>query len=147
VSSRRQAAAGLLLLPALGLPLLGCDRSPEAVERARVLAAIDALRDAPGADTRRRRALLEAVEREPASAPAAVAARDACAATYRHLLDGEDLAVEMRRAIERGEGARPELPGQLHEVEAHATEARRLMPGCESALAALRHPGAARPLP
>lgn len=156
-----RAAAGLLLLltalgmavlglAVLGMAALGCSRSPEAVERARLLAAVDALRDAPAADARRRRGLLEALERQPAVAPVAQGVRDACAAAYRPLLDGTELTEELRRAVARGDSPAPELPQKLHQAEAEVARARTLMAGCERALADLRHarsPPASRALP
>ena len=135
-----QVAAGLLLLAAVS-----CGRPSEVVESQRVLAAIDALRDAPGLDTRRRRALLEALERQPAGARPAVEAREACSAAYRALLDADDLGREAGRGLLRGE--RTESPRQILEAEAGVAQARILMPGCESALAGLRHRGPPRPLP
>jgi hypothetical protein len=141
VTETRRAALGLLLIAA------ACGPPAEVVERERLLAAIDALRDAPSADTRRRRGLLEALERQAATTPPAVEARDACASAYRALLDADDLGTEMLHALNRGEGPPPDLPAQLREAEAKAAQARSRMPGCESALTRLRHPAAARPLP
>jgi hypothetical protein len=42
--------------------------------------------------------------------------------------------------VEAGEGQRPDLPRRLDEAEANVAQARQLMPACERALAALRHP-------
>jgi hypothetical protein len=126
---------------AAALALAACGPSPEAVERERILRAADALRDAPGpvASAPRRR-LLEELERQPASAPSAARARDACASAYRHLFDGDDITLEIQRAVDRGEAERPDLPRKLQEAEAALAQARAQMPGCEQALADLRRP-------
>jgi hypothetical protein len=129
------------LLAFLGLVTLGCDgSSPDVAERRRIVAAVDAVRDAPSQDSVRRRKLLEGLEREAATVPAAVLARDACAAAYRPLVDGNDLADGVQRALARGSAPDPSLEGDLREAEAAVARSRAAMPACEQALDALRHP-------
>lgn len=127
----RLAWAVLLLVAA-------CGRSAEEAERERVVAAIDAVRDAPIRDVPLRRTRLEALRLRPASAPAVASARDVCAAAYAHLFNADDIEVEVRRAVESGEEDRPDLPRRLEEAEADIARARAEMPACEAAVAGLR---------
>ena len=142
------ARRGLLLLALLGV--MGCGRPLETVERERVLAAVDRVRDASSVDVAHRRKLLEALAAEPAVAPAAKLARDRCASAYGELFDGNDLRAQIQAALKLG-GALPEdVPAKLREAETHIARAKAIMPDCERALADLRHslrqPPAARPV-
>ena len=132
-----RGAAPLALLTVLAL---GCDPSPEAAERRRVVAAIDAMREAPSRDPVRRRKLLDGLERQPATTPEAIRARDACASAYRLLFDGDDRAVALWRALADGGAPDPSSAEQLHAAEDAVAGARAAMPACELALDALRHP-------
>ena len=118
-----------------------CDRTPDVAERRRVVAAIDAVRDAPRQDSFRRRKLLDDLVGQPATVPEAIRARDACGSTYRLLLDGDDIAFALQSALARGGSplARS-LGGDLREAEDKITRARAAMPECELAGDALRHP-------
>lgn len=125
-------------LAALALMAAACGPTGDDVERDRVVRAIDALRDAPGGGIEARRLLLADLEHQPAAAPPAALARDACVAAYRPMLDADQASREIQRAVEAGEADRPDLPARLADAEAKVTEAKRLMPACERALAELR---------
>jgi hypothetical protein len=131
--SARAAIAPLVLLVCVA-----CGRAPGELERERVAAAIDAVREAPSIDMGRRRQLLQALELLPAVTPGAVGARDACVAAYRHLFDADEGEAYVRRAVEGGEELRPDLPHRLEEATASLAEAKIRMPKCERALGGLR---------
>jgi hypothetical protein len=129
---RPLAALALLTL------LAACDRAAPPSDRERVLHAVDALREAPAGDARRR--LLDDLARLPAAEPAAVRARDTCAAAYRLLFDGDAIAVNLRVALERGEPPGPDAAKDLREAEEKIAKAKEAMPACEEAQEALRRP-------
>lgn len=137
-----------LLLP-LTLLALACGPSEEAAERARVLHAIDAVRAAPSPEDAdagpaatealaARRRLVEALEQTPAAQPAALWARNACAATYRDLLEGAALRLGVQAEIAKGTNPTPELVRRLLDAEARVNASAARLPDCERAAAELR---------
>lgn len=131
----RGAAAALL-----ALLLTACGPSPEAVERGRILVAIDRVRDAPAGEIAGRRQLVDDLQRTPAVVPEVARARDTCAAAYRLLLDGTELQNEVRADLEKGSPG-PALAARLLEAEADIKQSDTVMPDCERAVAGLRLPG------
>ena len=120
--------------------LVGCGPSPESLERARVLVALDRLRDAPAGEITVRRALIADLAQTPAVVPDAVRARDTCATAYRLLIDGTELQNGVRAELEKGEPS-PAIAARLVEAEAKIKQSDTVMPDCERAIASLRLPG------
>jgi hypothetical protein len=127
------AVAAVLALPA-------CGPSPEAVERGRILVAIDRVRDAPAGEIVVRRKLVAELEQTAAVVPEIARARDTCAAAYRLLIDGIELQNGVRAELEKGDPA-PSLAARLLEAESKIKQSDIVMPDCERAIAGLRLPG------
>jgi hypothetical protein len=132
------------LAAALALLATGCGRSAGQEEALALLHAADVLRDAPSEPLAARRALLEALERQPATRPLAVSARDACVRAYRPLLDAGDAEARVRRRLEAPGPAGSSGPSALLDLqalvaaEAQVKESAAAMPACDTALAELR---------
>src|SRR5262249_47052188 len=123
------------------LPLLGCGPKEDAAERARVLHAIDALRDAPSDALEQRRKLLDDLARQAVTTPETTRARATCAAAYRYLLDGTELEKKVEAALRKDEPPTPAVAQDLIDAEAKIRKSRDLMPECEEAIGHLRLPG------
>ncbi len=132
----RSALAALALVTEAG-----CAPSPEALERGRVLVAIDRVRDAPPGEITGRRQLIVDLEHTVAMAPDAVRARDTCVTAYRLLIDGTEMQSQVRAELEQGEPSST-LVARLLAAESHIKESSVVMPDCERAIAGLRLPGA-----
>ncbi len=127
------------LLSALLLAsLAACTPSAESIEQRRVLAAVDALRDAPATDLPARRKLLEALEKQEASSPFARRARDDCAAAYRLLIEGNEATAAVAKALAHPETAPPTTLSDLAAAEEKVKKSAEAMPACEKAAAELR---------
>jgi hypothetical protein len=122
------------------LLLCACGPSPEALERGRVLAAIDRVRDAPAGEIPIRRRLVVDLEQMVAVVPDVILARDTCATAYRVLIDGTELQNGVRAALEKGE-ASPAIAARLLEAESKIKQSETVMPDCERAVGKLRLPG------
>lgn len=120
---------------------VACGPSPEALERGRVLVAIDRVRDAPVGEITGRRRLVVNLEHTAAVVPDIVRARDTCVTAYRLLIDGTELQNRVRAELEKGEPS-PTLVARLLEAESRIKESSVVMPDCERAVAGLRLPGA-----
>ena len=120
--------------------LAACGPSPEAIERDRVLIAIDRVRDAPTGETSVRRQLLVDLDRTPATVPGVVRARDTCFSAYHSLIDGIDLQDSVRAALEKDDLS-PHLAARLLEAESRIKQSEVVMPDCERAVAGLRLTG------
>ena len=103
-----------------------------------MLAAIDALRDAPAADLPGRRRLLDGLEKHEAQTPLARRARDDCAAAYRLLIEGNEATEAVRKALAHPETAPPTTLSDLAAAEEKIEKSGEAMPGCEKAAAELR---------
>jgi len=123
----------------VALVLCACGPSPEALERERVLVALDRLRDAPAGEIVIRRKLITDLQQTPAVVPEVVRARDTCAAAYRSLVDGTELQNGVRAELEKGEPG-PSLAARLLEAESRIKQSDTVMPDCERAIAGLRLP-------
>ena len=119
--------------------LAACGPSAEAIERDRVLHAIDELRDAPSDNLEARRKLVAALRGQPAVVPAIVRARDTCVTAYRLLIDGSELQSSVRSDLARG-AVDPDLAARLLDAEAKIKQSATVMPDCERAIADLRLP-------
>jgi hypothetical protein len=126
--------------PALALALAACGPSPESLERARILVAIDRVRDAPAGEVTGRRQLVADLVQATAVVPEVVRARDTCATAYRLLLDGTELQNGVRAELEKGD-PQPSLAARLLEAESKIKQSNTVMPDCERAIAGLRLPG------
>ena len=135
----RRVVAALALLTQV--TQVACGPSPEALERGRVLVAIDRVRDAPVGEITGRRQLIADLERTPAVVPDVVRARDTCVTAYRLLIDGTVLHSGVRAELEKGEPSATLLT-RLLEAESRIKESSVVMPDCERAVAGLRLPGA-----
>jgi hypothetical protein len=123
----------------LALVLCACGPSAESLERARVLAALDQLRDAPAGEVRARRKLIAALAQTPAVVPAIVRARDTCADAYRLLIDGTEMQNSVRVELDKG-NPDPSLAARLLQAGSKITQSDIVMPDCERAIADLRLP-------
>ncbi|WP_433931844.1 hypothetical protein AB3662_45840 [Sorangium cellulosum] len=140
-TAARRIAAALAALAALH-GASGCGRSAEQHEADALLRAIDVLRDAPSEPRAAREALLAELERQPASTPPAVSARDTCARAYRLLLDATAAEARVRALLEApagsaGPGALADLT-DLAAADAKLKESAETMPRCAEALSELR---------
>ena len=135
----RGVVAGLALLTQV--MQVACGPSPEALERGRVLAVIDRVRDAPVGEITGRRQLIAELEKMAAVAPDVIRARDTCVAAYRSLIDGTELQNGVRAELAKGEPSKA-LAARLLEAESRIKQSQILMPDCERAVAGLRLPGA-----
>ena len=122
------------------LLLCACGPSPEAIERGRVLVAIDRVRDAPAGEIPVRRKLVADLEQMVAVVPDVIRARDTCVIAYRLLIDGTELQNGVRAELEKGEPS-PAIAARLVEAEAKIKQSDTVMPDCERAIASLRLPG------
>ena len=131
----RALSAALLL----AVSQAGCGDPGSEAERARVLYALDALRDAPAEALSARADLLTALASAPAhdGSPAA-GARDACVAAYRPLLEGSALTAELRAETGKGSEHLVAAAPKLLEAEQKIEQSRAKMPACEAAAARLR---------
>ncbi|WP_437689006.1 hypothetical protein [Sorangium sp. So ce176] len=140
-TAARRIAAALVALAALH-GASGCGRSAEQHEADALLRAIDVLRDAPSEPRAAREALLAELERQPASTPPAVSARDTCARAYRLLLDATAAEARVRALLEAPAGsAGPGTLGDLTDLaaaDAKIKESAETMPRCAEALSELR---------
>jgi hypothetical protein len=117
--------------------LTACAPSPEALERGRVLVAIDRVRDAPAGEITVRRQLVLDLEHTAAVVPDVVRARDTCVTAYRLLIDGTVLQNGVRAELEKGDPS-PTLVARLLEAESRIKQSSVVMPDCERAVAGLR---------
>jgi hypothetical protein len=136
------AAAALALN--LGLQAAGCGPSQEKLEADRVTRAIDVLRDAPPEPLSAREALVTDLERQQASFPLAIQARDACARAYRLLIEGKALQASVTKALATPGGATIDTLRDLAGADAKIKESAAAMPECDRASADLRRPHAAK---
>lgn len=131
----RALSAALLLAAALP----GCGDPAHEAERARVLHALDVLRDAPAEALSARADLLTALADAPARAGSPAAkARDTCVAAYRPLLEGSALTAELRAEAGKGPDHLVAAAPKLLEAEQKIEQSRAKMPACEAAAAGLR---------
>jgi hypothetical protein len=134
-----------LLLAALVTPVLcGCGPSKEKLEAERVLRAIDVLRDSPPEPLAAREALIVELEKQQASHPLAIEARDKCARAYRLLIEGKALQAKVGTWLNKPGGETAEVLRDFLAAEAKVKESAEAMPDCSEAAANLRRPQAAR---
>ena len=135
----------ILLLAALSAPVLcGCGPSKEKLEAERVLRAIDVLRDSPPEPLAAREALIVELEKQKASYPLAVEARDKCARAYRLLIEGKALQAKVGTWLNKPGGETTEVLRDFLAAEAKVKESAEAMPDCSEAAANLRRPQAVR---
>ena len=113
--------------------------SAEAEEERALIAAIEALRDAPAEDLAGRKARIDALLKKPAKSPQAQRARDSCAEAYRLLVEGKEGTEGVKRAL-GGPGPVPktllaDLAAAEEKIRKSSEEA---MPACEKAATELR---------
>lgn len=118
--------------------LSGCGPSEEQLERARVLRAIDVLREAPSEPASAREALLADLEKMQVKGEAAARARDACARAYRLLIEGKALQVRVEEQLKTPSGATVDTLRDLAQAESKIDESKARMQDCTSDAAALR---------
>ncbi len=132
----------VLALIVVALALAGCRDDPAPArdpnERARVVRAIDALRKAPAEPHEARRALLDALSREPAGDPNVVRARDTCANAHRLLFEGIEAERRVEAAMKREEPPTPALADEVIAARRKLKLSERAMVDCDEAAAALR---------
>lgn len=120
---------------------LGCSSSEAREDRA-VLAALDALRDSSSDDPTKRRELIDALSKLPASSPLAREARDECADAFRLMLEGKEGTLKVKADLERL-GIPPKNAEQdLAAAEEKLKKSETAMRACQKAsieLATKRH--------
>ena len=112
--------------------LLGLACSRDAAEDRAVIAAVDELRDSAAADPSARRALIEKLEKLPASTPLARSARDECVKAYRALVDGKEAMAKFKHALEDPKASAKDL-GDLAGTEDLIKRSEEAMPACNKA--------------
>jgi hypothetical protein len=135
---RRLSTLALAVAAALASPGFGCGPSAEAQEAARVLRAIDALRDATAEPLSAREGLVADLERQEAKSEKAARARDACAKAYRLLNEGKSLQARVEKALATPGSSGLDTLRDLGAAEAKIKESASAMPDCDSASSALR---------
>jgi hypothetical protein len=101
------------------------------------MAAVDELRDSAAADLPARRALVEKLEKLPASTPLARSARDDCAKAYRVLVDGKEKLAKLKHALDDPSGSAKDTLGDWAKAQQLAKDIEQAMPLCEKAAAEL----------
>ena len=132
----RGSLGGLIAL--LATCTVACGPSAEALERGRIVAAIEALRNAPAKDHSRRIGLADQLSHEAANTPEAIRARDACAKAYRLLAESNLAEAAAEKAIgtaEPGQAARG--LAALDEAQKKLDASRSEMSTCSEANTAL----------
>ena len=133
-----------LVLAALVTPVFcGCGPSKEKLEAERVLRAIDVLRDSPPEPAAAREALVVELEKQQATYPLAIEARDKCARAYRLLIEGKALQAKVGTWLNKPGGETTEVLRDFLAAEAKVKESAEAMPDCSEAAANLRRPQAA----
>jgi hypothetical protein len=122
---------------ALGCCLAAGCSSPEAAEDRAVVAAVETLRRSSADDLMKRRALVDALAKLPATTSLARNARDACADAYRLLVDGKEGTAKLKRALAETGRAPKDALIDLAAVEDLIRRSERAMPGCNTAAAEL----------
>jgi hypothetical protein len=117
-----------VLLPA-------CSR--DAAEDRAVIAALNELRDSAAADLPARRALIEKLEKLPASTPLARSARDECVKAYRALVDGKEAVAKLEHAIDDPNASAKDALAGLAGAEDLIKRSEQAMPACDKAAADL----------
>ncbi len=126
----------MIVLTAIGAA--ACGLSEETRERSRIVAAVEALRNAPASDNTGRIGLAEKLANEPAHAPKAVHARDVCAKAYRLLAESNLAEEAAERAIETPEaGQATRGLTALVEAQKKLDASRSEMAACSEANTAL----------
>jgi hypothetical protein len=130
----RSLALGL----GLAVSVLACGRRAELAEADRVLHAIDAVRESPPEALDARARLIDALEKQQATIPAAAQARDACTKAYRLLLDGRRLSDRVKKGLGSPATVDPTILSDLATADAKIKASMEAMPACETAEADLR---------
>lgn len=103
-----------------------------------MLHAIDALRNAPADATEARLARIAELEKQPAEAPLAKAARANCLRTYELMEESAALQTKVEEGLEDPSVVPATLASDVLVAEAKLKESAASMPACEEAQAALR---------
>jgi len=96
------------------------------------MAAVDELRESAAADLPARRALIEKLEKLPASTPLARSARDECVKAYRALVDGKEAVAKFKHVLDDPKASAKDL-GDLAGTEDLITRSEEAMPACNKA--------------
>lgn len=128
-----QAPAVALFCCVLVVPACSRDKTEDRA----VLAALDDVRDSGPAEVKTRRALIEKLEKLPASNPLARSARDDCVKAYRTLVDGNEATAKVKRAIEDPNASAKDSLASLAAAEDLIKRAEQTMPACEKSAADL----------
>jgi hypothetical protein len=118
------------------LLLAGCS-SPEAQEDRAILTAIDVLRESSPDDATKRRELIDALAKRPATNPLAIEARDKCAEAYRYMLEGQIGTQKVKTALARPAEKPTNLAEELAAAEKSILKSEPAMRACQKATAEL----------
>ncbi len=122
---------------AIACAIASCGRSAELAEADRVLHAIDALRNSPADALDARTQLVTDLEKQEATLPESVAARDRCASAYRLLVRGKRLAERVKKGLADPRTVDPSVLSDLVDAEATIKASAEAMPACDTARADL----------
>jgi len=112
--------------------LIGC-ASAEAQEDRAILQAIDVLRESSPDDSAKRRELIDALAKRPATNPLANEARDSCAEAYRFILEGKEATDKVKKALEKPSEANFNLAETLAKADESIKKSEPAMRSCQKA--------------
>jgi hypothetical protein len=139
VSSRALQTRAFALIVGFAIGLPACGPSAESLECARILAAIDALRNSPATEPTGRLALAEKLASENAVVPEAVHARDACAKAYRLFAQSSLAETEAEKSfVSKDKESALDTLTSLDAAQKKLVEANALMTKCSEASTVLR---------
>lgn len=115
------------------LLLVGCD-SAEAREDRAILQALDVLRESSPNDSTKRRELIDALAKRPATNPLAKEARDSCVEAYRFMLEGKEGTEKVKKALEKPSEATFNLAEVLAAAEESIKKSEPAMRACQKAI-------------
>jgi len=137
--NRAAAAARRFTIAALATLVAACGPSAEKLEAARLLRAVEVVRAAPPrGDVEARLRLVDALEREPATLPVALRAREHCGKAFRAMFEAEGLLAEAEREMTREAPKITDVAIMTAGAERKVEESRVAMEACDLAAGALR---------
>ena len=110
----------------------GCT-SPEAREERAVIVALSNLRDSSADDPGKRRELIAALLKVPATTPLAREVRDTCAETYQLMLDGREETQKIKAEMERLGAAPKNALADLAAAKEKIDKSETTMKACQKA--------------
>lgn len=119
-------------VPLVCLFVAGC-ASAEAQEDRAILDAIDVLRESSPDDSAKRRELIDALAKRPATSPLGKEARDSCVEAYRFMLQGKEGTEKVKKALEKPSEATFNLAETLEAADESIKKSEPAMRACQKA--------------